>query len=67
MAKPIVLNTNGSQSQLPASTPLDLAADPTSALQAATKQYVDGNLPLDGGNFSDTYVGAGFNINGGSF
>lgn len=40
--KPLVLDaTTGFPAELPASTPLDLQADPASALQAATKQYVD--------------------------
>lgn len=40
--------------------PLTLAADPTSALQAATKQYVDTRQPLDG----TLTALSGFNTNG---
>lgn len=51
--------------------PLTLAADPTTNLQAATKQYVDSNATLvaDGGNFDSgsSIVSASSTFDGGSF
>lgn len=66
MAKPLVMDTSGQERQLTTGQ-LDLPGNPTTALGATPKQYVDGNLPIDGGAFTDTYVGAGFSFDGGAF
>lgn len=67
MPKPLVLDPTTSRERELATGDLTLPADPTTALGAATKQYVDGNLPIDGGNFADTYVGSPFAFDGGAF
>src|SRR5579864_1921559 len=52
---------------VPFQTQITVPLDPTAPLQVATKQYVDGNLPLDGGNYGDTYNGTTFDIDGGLY
>lgn len=47
--------------------PVRLPADPSTNLQAATKQYVDARATIDGGSFADVYLGTGTNFDGGGF